>query len=107
MHIIAIEDVKHASARKKKKGRPKQRWLDTIWDDMEACKMTEDMAQNQSVWHMKLKAGPLLHGADLLVGMLEKKPRLSFALPPTCDIFFSHILYFLYRHKGAAYASQL
>ena len=56
------EDAKHASAWKEKKGRPKKRWLENIRDDMTVYKMTEDMAQKQSVWHMKTKAGPLLHG---------------------------------------------
>ena len=27
--------------------------------------MTEEIAQNRSVWHMKTKAGPLLHGGGL------------------------------------------
>ena len=35
------------------------------WDDMNEYKMTKDMAQNQSVWHMKIKAGPLMHGSGL------------------------------------------
>ena len=59
------EDVKHASARKEKKGRPNKRWLDNIREDMKEYKMTEDMAQNRSVWHVKIKAGPLLHGGGL------------------------------------------
>ena len=44
------------------KGRPKKRWLDNISEDMKEYKMTEDMAQNRSVWHVKIKAGSLLHG---------------------------------------------
>ena len=59
------EDVKHACARKEKKGRPNKRWLDNIREGMKEYKMTEDMAQNRSVWHVKIKAGPLLHGGGL------------------------------------------
>ena len=33
--------------------------------DMKEYNMAEDMAQNQSVWYMKTKAGPLLHGGGL------------------------------------------
>ena len=29
--------------------------------------MTEEMAELLSVWHMKIKVGPLLHGGDLWV----------------------------------------
>ena len=29
---------------------------------MKEYNMTEETAQNRSVWHMKIKAGPLLHG---------------------------------------------
>ena len=58
------QGVKHASAGKEK-GRPKKRWLDNIRDDMKEYKMTEDMAQDRSVWHMKTKAGSLLHGGGL------------------------------------------
>ena len=66
------EDVKHASARKEKKGRPKKRWLDNIREDMKEYKMTEDMAQNRSEWHVKIKTGPLLHGGGLYVRRWEK-----------------------------------
>ena len=50
---------------KRRKGRPKKRWLDNIREDMKEYKMTEDMAQNRSVWHVKLKADPLLHAGGL------------------------------------------
>ena len=36
-------------------------WLDNIGEDMKVYKMTEHVAQNRSVRHMKTKAGPLLH----------------------------------------------
>ena len=29
---------------------------------MKEYNVIEDMAENRSVWHMKTKAGPLLHG---------------------------------------------
>ena len=38
-----------------------------IRDDIKEYNMTEDMAQNRSVGHMKIKAGPLLHGGGLQV----------------------------------------
>ena len=47
------EYVKHASAGKEKKGRPKNRWLDNIRDVMKAYKKTEDMAHYRSVWHIQ------------------------------------------------------
>ena len=50
---------------KRRRGRPKKRWLDNIREDRKEYKMTEDMAQNRSVWHVKIKAGPLLHGGGL------------------------------------------
>ena len=50
---------------KRRRGRPKKRWLDNIREDMKEYKMTEDMAQDRSVWRMKTKAGPLLHGGGL------------------------------------------
>ena len=60
------DDVKHASAGKEKKGRPNERWLDNIRDDMKEVKLTNDMTQsNRSVWHMKTKVGPSLHGGRL------------------------------------------
>ena len=40
---------------KRRKGRPKKRWLDNISDDMKEYKMTKDMAQNRRVWHTKTK----------------------------------------------------
>ena len=58
------EDAKYAGAGEQKKGRTK-RWLDNLRDDMKECNMTEDMAQNQSVWHVKTKACPLLHRGGL------------------------------------------
>ena len=59
------EDVKHASADKEKKRRLKKKWLHNIRDDMKEYKMTEHIAQNRSVWHVKTKAGSLLHGGGL------------------------------------------
>ena len=56
------EDLKHASERR---GRPKKRWLNNIRDDMKEYHTTKEMAQNRSVWHMKTKADPLLHGGGL------------------------------------------
>ena len=50
---------------KRRTGRPKKRWLDNTSDDMKEHKMTKNMAQNRSGWHMKTKAGPLLHGGGI------------------------------------------
>ena len=44
---------------KRRRGRPKKRWLDNISDDMKEYKMTEDVVQNQT------EAGPLLQGGGL------------------------------------------
>ena len=45
---------------KRRRGMPKKGWIDNIRDDMKEYNMTEEMAQDRSVWHMKTKAGPLL-----------------------------------------------
>ena len=44
-----------------------KRWLDNISDEMKEYNMTEHMVENRSVWRMKIKAGPLLHGGGLEV----------------------------------------
>ena len=36
-----------------------------IREVMKEYKMTEDMAENRSLWHMRTKPGPLLLGRDL------------------------------------------
>ena len=36
-----------------------------IREDMKEYNMTEEMTENWSVWHMKIKAGPLLYGGGL------------------------------------------
>ena len=38
---------------KRRGGRPKKRWPDNISEDMEEYNMTEEMAENRSVLHMK------------------------------------------------------
>ena len=49
-----------------RRGRPNKRLLDNIREDMKEYKMTEDIAaQNRSVWHVKIKAGPLQHGGGI------------------------------------------
>ena len=35
-----------------RRGRPKNRWLDNIRADMKEYNMTEEMAENQSMWHI-------------------------------------------------------
>ena len=44
-----------------------KRWLDYITEDMKEYNMTEEMAENRSVWHMQIKAGQLLQGGGLYV----------------------------------------
>ena len=38
---------------KRRRGRPKKRWPDNTREDMEEYNMTEEMAENRSVSHMK------------------------------------------------------
>ena len=38
---------------KRRRGRPKKRWLDNINEDMKEYNMTEDVAENLCVWHLK------------------------------------------------------
>ena len=45
-----------------RRGRPKKRWLDNIREDIKEYNTTEEMTEKRSVWHLKKKAGPLLHG---------------------------------------------
>ena len=35
--------------------------------------VTEEMAENRSMWHMKIKAGPLLHAGGIYVRKVRKK----------------------------------
>ena len=39
--------------------------IGNIWDDMKEYQITEVMAENVSVCHMKTNAGPLLHGGGI------------------------------------------
>ena len=39
-------------------GRVYEKWIDSIREDINESKMTEDMAQNRSVLHVMTKAGP-------------------------------------------------
>ena len=50
---------------KRRRGRPTKIWLDNSREDMKEYKMTEYIAHNRSVWHVEIKAGPLLHGGGL------------------------------------------
>ena len=67
------EDVKHASAGKEKKGRPKKRQLDNIRDDMKEYTMTEEMAQNRIVWHMKKKRRPIATWSRPIGGKMRRR----------------------------------
>ena len=46
-------------------GRPEKRWLDNIRQDMTDYNMTDELAENRSMWHRKIKVGPLLQGRGL------------------------------------------
>ena len=61
------EDDNYAGAWKKKKVRPKKRWLDITREDKKEYNNKEDMADNRSVWHMKIEADLLLYGGGLYV----------------------------------------
>ena len=47
---------------KRRRGRPKKKWLDRI-ECMKEYNVTVMIAE--SVWHMNIKAGPILHGGEM------------------------------------------
>ena len=63
------EEEKDTSNYAGKEKKAQKRWPDNIREDIKEYNVTEEMTQNRSVWHMKLKAGPLLHGGGLWVRM--------------------------------------
>ena len=60
-------------------------WLDNIRDDMN---MTEEMVENQNVWHMRIKAVPIPHGEGLLGEIGEQHAfdirYLQISVRPNC-----------------------
>ena len=91
---------------KRRRGRPKKRWLGNIRDDMKDYKMTENMAQNRSVFHMKTKAGTLLHGGGLEEGAkkVRKNQHRHFHSPSIARQRFVDLLQILPRHLAVAVA---
>ena len=51
-----------------------------ILSNSETYHMTEEMAQNLRMWHMKTKAGPLLHGGGLQVRRWEEEGIQTYTL---------------------------
>ena len=47
---------------KRRRGRPKKRWLRNISEHVKEYNMTEEIAENLRVWHVKIT---LLHGGGL------------------------------------------
>ena len=55
---------------KRRRWQPKERYLDNIREDMKKYNiMTEEMADNGSLWNMKMKAGTLIHAGGRLLSM--------------------------------------
>ena len=46
-------------------GPRKDGHIDNIREGMKEYSTTEEMTDNRSVWHMKIKTGSLLHGGGL------------------------------------------
>ena len=42
---------------RRKRGRPKRRWLDSISEDMREGGVTEEEAQDRDVWRRKIRCG--------------------------------------------------
>ena len=93
------EDVKHASAGKEKKGRPKKRQPDNIRDTMKEYTMTEEMAQNRIVWHMKKKRRPIATWSRPIGGKMRRRRLLRPSDAVVCCTF-------LYKQSLPVAASQ-
>ena len=51
-----------AVAGKRRRGRPRRRWIDNTREDINKYKMTHDMTENREYWKMMVKTGP--HGCE-------------------------------------------
>ena len=43
---------------KRRRGRPRRRWIDNNREDMNKYELTADMTENRQYWKMMLKTGP-------------------------------------------------
>ena len=63
--------------RKRKRGRPKRRFLDVVKEDMGEVGAKETDVEDRKVWRMMISCGPLTEGK----GRKEKKKTLAFTEP--------------------------
>ena len=50
---------------KRRRGRPRRRWIDNNREDMSKYELTADMAENKQYWKMMVKTGPQRSGDGL------------------------------------------
>ena len=50
---------------KRRRGRPRRRWIDNIQEDMKKYELTADMTENRQYWKRMVKTGPQRCGDGL------------------------------------------
>ena len=50
---------------KRRRGRPRRRWIDNNREDMNKYELTADMTENRQYWKMMVKTGPQRSGDGL------------------------------------------
>ena len=50
---------------KRRRGRPRRRWIDNNREDMSKYELTADMTENRQYWKMMVKTGPKRSGYGL------------------------------------------
>ena len=55
--VCREKDTGDGGAGKKEKGRPRKRWLDVVWEDMESVGVVEEDVVNRGVWRKKTRCG--------------------------------------------------
>ena len=50
---------------KRRRGRPRRRWIDNNREDMSKYELTADMTENRQYWKMMVKTGPQRSGDGL------------------------------------------
>ena len=50
---------------KRRRGRPRRRWIDNNREDMRKYELTADMTENRQYWKMMVKTGPQRSGDGL------------------------------------------